>query len=186
MYRFTMPDAGLSISEQADAIRMQLDQFEGSDTLRALLELVGAGIAGTVLLISGVFYAENDINSIKQLFREANRKILLCIFPLTFILVVLAPWVVKIYMPEHTNATDMAITTVRCYSLALPFVAFNEMYINYFQATGRTKMSGVISAISRIEYRHQDRSEDVQALRIHHNIPYEQRNNHDLIKSNDL
>lgn len=118
--------------------------------MRALSGTVGAGIAGTVLLISGVFYAENDINSIKQLFREANRKILLCIFPLTFILVVLAPWVVKIYMPEHTNATDMAITAVRCYSLALPFVAFNEMYINYFQATGRTKMSGVISAISRI------------------------------------
>ena len=42
MYRFTMPDTGLSISEQADAIRMQLDQFEGSDALRALLELVGA------------------------------------------------------------------------------------------------------------------------------------------------
>jgi hypothetical protein len=42
MYRFTMPDTGLSLSEQADAIRLQLDQFEGSDALRGLLELVGA------------------------------------------------------------------------------------------------------------------------------------------------
>jgi len=42
MYRFTMPDTGLSISDQADAIRLQLDQFEGSDALRGLLELVEA------------------------------------------------------------------------------------------------------------------------------------------------
>lgn len=42
MFRFTMPDTGLRLSEQAEAILAQLDRFAGSDALRELLRLIDA------------------------------------------------------------------------------------------------------------------------------------------------
>lgn len=42
MFRFTMPDAGLSLSDQAAAIRSQLDRYSESDAFRELLNLIHA------------------------------------------------------------------------------------------------------------------------------------------------
>lgn len=42
MFRFTMPDPGLSLSEQVEAICLQLDRFSDSDALRELLRLINA------------------------------------------------------------------------------------------------------------------------------------------------
>ena len=42
MFRFTMPDPGLSLQDQADAIRIQLERYADSDALRQLLRLINA------------------------------------------------------------------------------------------------------------------------------------------------
>ena len=118
--------------------------------LRAFSGTLGAGIAGTMLVIAGVVNAENDFASLAQLLKECVRKILILVVPFSILLIVSAPVIVGFYMPERSEATEMAEKAVRSYSLALPFVAFNEMYINYFQGTGRPGASSTLSVLSRI------------------------------------
>lgn len=140
MNRLTMAAAG-SAGLAALSVQGNLRAFSGT---------VGAGIAGTMLMIAGVIYAEKDFDSLRVLFRESVRKICVLVVPASALLVIAAPLIVRLYMPEHSEASEMAVKALRSYSLALPFVAFNEMYMNYFQATGRTNTSSVFSVLSRI------------------------------------
>ena len=140
MNRLTMAAAG-SVGVAALSVQGNLRAFSGA---------VGAGIATTMLMIAGVIYAEKDVDSLKMLFMEAIKKILTLVVPIMTALVVLAPYIVSLYIPEKGEAAEMAVVAVRCYSLALPFTAFNEIYINYFQGTGKTKASNIVSAFSRI------------------------------------
>ena len=101
-------------------------------------------------MISGVVFAENDTESLRLLYKGSIIYILLLEIPITVLLIISAPLIVGLYMPEQSEAVNMAVSAVRCYSLALPFAAFNEMYINYFQGTGRSTVSSVVSFFSRI------------------------------------
>ena len=139
MNRLTMVAAG-SMGIAALSVQGNMRAFSGA---------VGAGIATTMLTIAGVIYAEEDVDSLKTLFIEALKKIGTIILPISTFLFVLAPFLVSLYMPEQTEAAKMAVFAVRSYSLALPFVAFNEVYINYFQGTGKTRASNILSAFSR-------------------------------------
>lgn len=123
------------------AVQLNLMDFLGG---------VGAGIAETMVMISGVVFAENDTESLRLLYKGSIIYILLLEIPITVLLIISAPLIVGLYMPEQSEAVNMAVSAVRCYSLALPFAAFNEMYINYFQGTGRSTVSSVVSFFSRI------------------------------------
>ena len=118
--------------------------------LRALMTVLSAGIGGAILVMSGVLAAEEDASGLRQTFIHALRVDLFQAVPLAVAFAVFSPVLVSFYISNDPAIEELAVFALRCYSLALPFVVFNEMCINYFQGTGKTFASSVVSMLSRL------------------------------------
>lgn len=118
--------------------------------LRALFGTVSAGIAGTMMLLSGVLFAEEDKSGIITTFKQALKYDLLLAVPLAFLFTAAAPFIVSMYITDSAETAALAVIAVRFYALAIPFVVFNEIYINYFQGAGRVPLASIVSMLSRI------------------------------------
>lgn len=127
-----------------------LAAFSIQGNLRALIAVVSAGIAGVVSTLCGVLYAEEDRKNLGLVMKNALKSILMIAAPMALILTFLAPLIVKLYLTGASEVQEEAVIALRCYCLSVPFVVFNEIYINYFQATGRVIHASIVSALSRI------------------------------------
>ena len=129
---------------------LAISAYAVQSNLRSLLGVVSAGIAGTMLAISGVLYHERDAKGMRRIYGEALKSDLLIAVPAALVFAVLAPLVVRLYITDSPETAELALLAVRCYALALPFVTFNEIYINYFQSLGKVVAASVVSVLSRV------------------------------------
>lgn len=60
--------------------------------------------------------------------------------------------IASFYLGNNTQAVDMAALCLQLYALKLPFLAFNEIYMNYFQALGDNKSSHLLFVLHRLAF----------------------------------
>ena len=118
--------------------------------LRSAFGTVSAAIAGTVLALAGVLFYERDESGMKQLYRHALRADLFIAVPAALLFIAAAPLLARLYVADSPEVAALAVTAIRCYAASLPFVVFNEIYINYFQSLGNVPAASALSALSRI------------------------------------
>lgn len=122
------------------------------NSLRDLLLMPGAAVASTLLLMTNIYYGEEDKSSISNLLRASaafnmSANVLIC-----FVLFLVAPWVVRLYIPHDAHIASMAVTSLRWFSLSIPFAAFNEYYLNFLQGTARTKLVHMFTVCEKLLY----------------------------------
>lgn len=101
----------------------------------------GWGIGGAMLIVGGMMVGEQDVTGLKTTVETALKDILIGVSGLAVLVFATAPLITSLFIPEAGEAHTMALSAIRCYAAALPFLAFNVMGANYFQATGRTLAS---------------------------------------------
>ena len=113
---------------------------------------VGSGIAAVALLLSSVYYSDEDRSSLRSvvktmLFWAAALDLILIALVLIF-----APWLIRIFLVGNGDAREMAILGARLFSLSLLASAINSSFKNYCQGIERVKLTCVISVLQNFVF----------------------------------
>ena len=107
----------------------------------------GSGVGSVALLLSSIFYADEDKTSIRSLLKTMTfYAVLLDVIVIAAVLIS-APALVSLFLTDNLEARDMAILGVRLFSLSLLPCALNTSLKNYYQGVNRTGFTQVISVL---------------------------------------
>lgn len=115
--------------------------FSIQNSLNTILGAVCTGVGSTTLLISGIFYGEEDRRTLRESV-SVSLKIgvaltgIVCIISLLFI----RP-LVMMFGRENPAAADMAVRVVFWFLLSLPLYTINVVFLNYYQSVGNLFMA---------------------------------------------
>lgn len=126
--------------------------FTVQQNIRYLAECVGVGIGGAVFLIVGIFLGEKHIDSLVATSKKALQYILIFVGGLAIIYFFLSPFLAQLYLDTSSPSYSGAVTVLRCHAVSLPFLAFNEYYINLLQAEEKIKLTNVVTLMNKLVY----------------------------------
>lgn len=126
--------------------------FTVEQNIRYLVESVGVGIGGAVFLLVGMFLGEKNITSIKSTVKNSIQIIILAVGGLSLIYFIFSPLIVRLYLPSASPSYDLAVLILRCHAISLPFLAFNEFYINFVQGMGKYILAHIITLLNKLVY----------------------------------
>ncbi|MBQ7557941.1 MAG: ATP-binding protein [Lachnospiraceae bacterium] len=117
-------------------------------TLTSISFTVGAlgwGIGGAVLVMGGLAAGEQNRHEMKVTVISALKNILFGVVPIAVAVFAAAPLISSMFNPDPGNVRDMATMAIRCYGIALPFLAFNVSAANHLQNISRMKGSYAVN-----------------------------------------
>lgn len=108
----------------------------------------GSGIASVALLLSSVFYGDEDRTSLRQLVRTMCRFAIVLDLIVTVVVLLIAPYLVWLFLREDPGgATRMATFGLRLFILSLVPCSLNTSFKNYYQGVNRTGFTETISVL---------------------------------------
>ena len=116
------------------------------------LELLGTCLADVVVLMCGIYYGERNREEIANTLSMSFRYIMFGVMSVTAFAFLGARLIASFYLGSNIQAIEAAIPCIKLYALKLPFLAFNEIYMGYFQAIGDTRYSHAMSVLHRFVY----------------------------------
>lgn len=106
-----------------------------------------SGIAGVALMLSGVFFGEEDQKSLRVLIRIMIRNAIVVDAIVTIVVLILAPLLVKLFMADNVEAASMATLGARLFVLSLVPSSINTAFKHFYQGTGRIRLTEFISVL---------------------------------------
>lgn len=117
-----------------------------------LFELLGTCCGDAVVMMCGIFFGEENESDLNRTMTIAFRYVLFGVIPIAALCFFGARFVAVFYLGSQTDAVNIAADCMRLYAFKLPLLAFNEIYLNYFQAIGDVKRSHILSVLHRLVY----------------------------------
>lgn len=106
---------------------------------------IGSGIGSVALLLSSIFYSDEDKTELKRLVKTMMGYAFVLDIIIIAVVIFAAPALVGLFLTEALEAKDMAILGLRLFSLSLVPCALNTAYKNYLQGVNRTGFTEAIS-----------------------------------------
>ena len=141
-------------------MNMILMDMDGDNTLVAAFTVVSTignasncistGTGGVALTLSSVFYTEEDKTGLKALLSALFGAAATTAAAVTAALLIFAPQLVSLFIPEAGTYQDTVIFALRMYSLGLLPYCINSAFKNCYQGTGRVKHMEAISVLEGI------------------------------------
>ena len=103
------------------------------------------GMAGAVMLMTGVYAGEKDVNGLKQTVRVALRYALALMIVIAGVVILSAPALAGFYLPDAPEAKEMAVSALRWFALSLPPMAVNVCAGSYLTALGDRRRAYAIN-----------------------------------------
>ena len=115
---------------------------------------VGSGIGSVALLLSSIFYTDEDKTELRSLVKTMSFYAVVLNAALIVIVMLLAPVLVALFLngEDSANAADMAALGLRLFSLSLLPCAVNTTYKNYLQGINKTGFSESISVMQNFTF----------------------------------
>ena len=108
---------------------------------------ITTGIGGVSLTLSGIFYHEEDRTSLQSLLGLLCRCGVFLGLGMGVLLLVFAPTLISLFIAQPGKARDMAILGLRLYAAGFIPCCINNALKNYYQASGREKLTEIISLL---------------------------------------
>ena len=116
-------------------------------TVGNLCYCFGSGVASVALLLSSIFFCDEDRSSLHTLVRTmCFYAVVLDLIVIAFVLLA-APALVGIFLADNLQAKDLAVKGLRLFSLSLLPCALNTSFKNYYQGINRTRFTEAISVM---------------------------------------
>ena len=112
----------------------------------------GSGIASVALLLSSVFYSEEDKSSLRMLLRTMCRYAIIIDLTLTVAVILAAPSLVWLFLRSDPGTAAMATAGLRLFALSLLPCVFNTGLKNYYQGVNRTGFTETISVMQNFVF----------------------------------
>ena len=113
---------------------------------------VGSGIASVALLLSSIFYADEDKTELRALVKTMTFYSVVLNVAVIALVLIAAPALVALFMTDAPEASGMATLGARLFSLSLLPCAMNTTFKNYYQGVNRTHFTESISVMQNFAF----------------------------------
>lgn len=118
-----------------------LTAFSIQNSLNTILGSICTGVGATTLLISGIFYGEEDKRTLEESVRVSIKTgVFLTVIVCAVSLVFLKP-MVMMFGRDNPEAAAMAMRVMFWFLLSLPLYTVNLIFLNYYQSSGNLFMA---------------------------------------------
>ena len=113
----------------------------------------GSGIAAVALTLSSMFYVERDKTSLLEVVKTMSKYGVIINAVVTAVVLLIAPFLIGIFLTDPgSSVRDMAVFGLRLFSLSLVSCAMCTTLKNYYQGTGRTGLTQLISVLQNFVF----------------------------------
>lgn len=134
----------------ADSGNTLVAAFTVVSTIGNASNCVSTGTSGVALTLSGILYTEEDRTGLKELLRALFRTAAVMALGVTAVLLIFAPQLVSLFIPEEGAYQDTVIFALRMYALGLLPYCMNSAFKGCYQGTGRVRHMEIISVLEGI------------------------------------
>ncbi|MBQ6431774.1 MAG: MATE family efflux transporter [Oscillospiraceae bacterium] len=121
-------------------------------TVGNLCYCFGSGVASVALLLSSIFYSDEDKTALRELMKTMCRYSALLVLAVTAVVLLAAPYLIRLFLQGDPDAVAMATEGLRLFSLSLLPCAFNTSLKNYYQGVNRTRFTEAISVMQNFTF----------------------------------
>lgn len=114
----------------------------------SLLNPITIGMADTVAMIAGILMGEEDRPKTKRLLITSLNATCFITVGVSVIAWLCAPLLAGMYIKDDPTALRYSISAIRAYAIGMPFYGLNQIYLNYLEGIGRSKISGISGFMS--------------------------------------
>lgn len=112
----------------------------------------GSGIASVALLLSSIFYSDEDKSALRQLMRTMCQYAIVLDLAVTAVVLITAPYLVWLFLRDDPVASTMATFGLRLFALSLLPSALNTSLKNFYQGVNRTRFTEAISVMQNFAF----------------------------------
>ena len=112
----------------------------------------GAGIGSVALMLASLFYSDEDRRSLHTVVKTMTFYAILLTLTVIVVVLLTAPLLVGLFLSDNTEAKNIAVIGLRLFSLSLIPSALNTAFKNYYQGTGRIKLTEIISVLQSFAF----------------------------------
>lgn len=124
--------------------------YSAVNTLANTFYCFGSGIGSVALMLSAIFYGEENRQQLHNLVQSMFKTCLIIHIPLIAILQVTSPFIISLFINSSEPAYHIAVVGLRLFSICLIFSSFNTSYKNYVQGVGHLYFSVAISVLQNL------------------------------------
>ena len=149
--RVTSSVRGIFINRTAAAIAATaVAGFSLQANLNYMTNAVVMGLAQSFMLVTSLYYGEENQAALKRVVRAACRLELLFVGLLSLALLALAPFVAKLYLGGNADALPAGTLSVRWFAAGLLFQGFCILFADYLQVTGKVFCANMVYLIEDV------------------------------------
>ncbi len=126
--------------------------FSVVSTVGNICYCFGSGVASVALLLSSIFYGDEDRTALYTLIRTMTFYAVVLDLAVIAAVLASAPLLVRLFLTDNPEAYAMAVFGVRLFSLSLLPSALNTTFKNYYQGVNRTAFSEAISVMQNFAF----------------------------------
>ncbi len=119
-------------------------------TIGNIIFSIGLGAGSIALMLSSIFYSEEDRTSLYELVRVMISFSLKLIVTAVAAVVLAAPWLIRLFLGHDPQVLEIAIPGMRLYGLSLIACVLTTVFKNYYQGIGRMKLTNCISFFDNV------------------------------------
>lgn len=112
----------------------------------------GSGVAAVALLLSSIFYSDEDKSSLRQLMKTMCFYAVVLDVAVIAVVLIAAPYLVSLFLRNNPGAAGMATLGLRLFSLSLLACSLNTSLKNYYQGVERTRFTEAISVMQNFTF----------------------------------
>lgn len=129
-----------------------LAAFSVITTLGNASNCISTGTNGVSLTLSGILYHEEDRTGLKETLRQILRHAALIGLCMAVLLIIFAPALVSLFIPEPGLGKTLAITGFRLFAAGIVPCCLNNAFKGFYQGTGRVILMESISALEQLVF----------------------------------
>lgn len=130
---------GGAVAVAALSVQSNMNNFVGA---------LGTGIGATVLLIAGVVVGEEDRSSAKALMKTSLIEGFIMSSVVAALLFVAARPVVSMYIHDDPETMAVAVTSVRCFAVSMPFHTIGQVFMKFLQGVRDSVRANIITILN--------------------------------------
>lgn len=119
-------------------------------TVGNLLFSIGLGTGSVTLMLSTIFYNDEDRTSLYDLVSIMIKFPLNLIISASGIVMLAAPWILRLFLGNDPSIPDIAVPAMRIYIPSLIACVLSTAFKNYYQGIGKVYMTNLISFFNNI------------------------------------
>ena len=119
------------------------------NSLDGIGDVVGSGIASSVMLMAGILYGEENRDGVNQVSRIALKYIYCFVGIVAAVFLASAPFISAFYSKGDAQVSGIATFAIRCMAVNLILQAITDSYISFLQATEQMRKTHIVNIASR-------------------------------------